>query len=117
MPAAAKPRWITVRTKFDYRWPGVPAITAYQPGELYAKAEVADFAVGRGYATEGKADGSDATAPKTRRRRKKATSAPKSATAKADAGPVTGTNARVGGTDLAADDSAGAGEPVAPAAE
>lgn len=53
------PRWITVRSPFDYRWPGRPAITAFTDlGDHLVKDEVADFAVAKGYATEGKTDGS-----------------------------------------------------------
>lgn len=61
MPADAKPRWITVRKPFDYHWPGRSAVTTFRDtdlGEHYVKAEVADFAVDGGYATEGKVDGS-----------------------------------------------------------
>jgi hypothetical protein len=59
MPGDAKPRWITVRKPFDYHWPGRAAITAFSKndlGEHHVKAEVADFAVENGYATEGKVD-------------------------------------------------------------
>lgn len=52
-------RWITVRKPFDYAWPGRQAVTHFaDPGELMVKDEVADFAIDRGYATEGKVDGS-----------------------------------------------------------
>jgi hypothetical protein len=53
-------RWITVRRPFDFRWPS-GAITAFTPADLgdhLVKAELADFAVGKGHATEGKVDGS-----------------------------------------------------------
>jgi hypothetical protein len=65
--ARAKPRWITVRKPFDYHWPGRAAVTAYREadlGEHMVKAEVADFAVENGYATEGKLDGSEARSRK-----------------------------------------------------
>lgn len=66
------PRWITVtKAPFDYRWPDRSAITAFTAnGEFLVKDEVADFAVKRGYATEGKANGSKtrSTKGKTRRR-------------------------------------------------
>jgi hypothetical protein len=49
-------RWITVRARFDYRWPS-GAITHWSVADLGAhrvKNEVADFAVAKGYAVEGK---------------------------------------------------------------
>lgn len=49
-------RWITVRSRFDYRWPS-GAITHFSDrdlGEHKVKNELADFAVEKGYATEGK---------------------------------------------------------------
>lgn len=74
MPADATPRWITVRRAFDYHWPGRSAVTAFrEPGEYMVKAEVANFAVRNGHATEGKADGSEA------RSRKGKTARPKNA--------------------------------------
>jgi hypothetical protein len=49
-------RWITVTVvPFDYKWPNRTAITAFtKAGEFFVKDEVADFAVGKGFATEGK---------------------------------------------------------------
>lgn len=55
-------RWITVTAKFDYRWAS-GAITHWNErdfGEHRVKNEVADFAVGRGYALEGKLEEQDA---------------------------------------------------------
>jgi hypothetical protein len=49
-------RWITVKRRFDYRWPS-GAITHWSDddlGEHRVRNEVADFAVGNGYAVEGK---------------------------------------------------------------
>jgi hypothetical protein len=90
----ANSRWITIREPFDYTWPGRPAITAYEPGELRVLDEVADYAVAKGKATEGKADGSDATPPKktkTRKRAKKASPKKEAAPATtADTGPAAG---------------------------
>jgi len=64
-------RWITVREPFDYYWPGRQAVTHYsEPGEIRVKNEVADFAVAKGKATEGKVDGSDATPPPKKAKRK-----------------------------------------------
>ena len=54
------PRWITVRQRFDYRWPS-GAVTHFSQADLgdhFVKDELADFAVERDYATEGKVDGS-----------------------------------------------------------
>lgn len=53
-------RWITVRQPFDYYWPS-RAVTHFSEGDLgehLVKNEVADFAIEKGYATEGKVDGS-----------------------------------------------------------
>jgi hypothetical protein len=62
MPQAERnSRWITVRQPFNYYWPGRTAVTHFSEadlGEHLVKAEVADFAVDGGYATEGKLDGS-----------------------------------------------------------
>lgn len=57
-PKQQKPasRWITVHARFDYRWPS-GAITHFSDrdlGEHRVKNELADFAVGKGYASEGK---------------------------------------------------------------
>lgn len=126
MPADNKPRWITVRKPFDYRWPDRSAMTAYTEadlGEHYVKAEVADFAVAGGYASEGKLDGSEAKAPKVKRKRAKRpsstrTAAPKPATPSADAAAAdNGSNAGMAGSDLAAADSAEVRGAVDPAAE
>lgn len=79
-------RWINItKAPFDYRWPDRPAITAYrEAGDHFVKDEVADFAIGKGYATEGKANASSrSTKGKTRRRRKEASPA-----STADTGPA-----------------------------
>jgi hypothetical protein len=52
-------RWVTVRKPFDYHWPGRSAVTVFRDADLgdkFVKDEVADFAIGQGYADEGKAD-------------------------------------------------------------
>jgi len=88
MPADAKPRWVTVRAPFDYRWKGRDAITSFTEGDLgehLLKAEVADFAVDGGYATEGKVDGS----AKSRKGRGKRAKVKKDPPAAADAQPST----------------------------
>lgn len=91
MPADAPPRWITVRKPFDYMWPGRSAMTHFaEPGDQLVKAEVADFAVKSGYATEGKVDGSarskKTSGGKTPRKRKPKKDKPAAPTA--DAPPV-----------------------------
>jgi hypothetical protein len=115
MSADAKPRWITVTEAADYPWPGRSAITSYPPGEYFVKAEVADYLVlTKGKAKEGKADGSEARSTKGKRpRRAKATKPVESVKPAVDAGADTGHDAGVGGANLAADDSAGAGQPLA----
>jgi hypothetical protein len=105
------PRWITVRKPFDYSWPGRTAITAFGDahlGEHMVKDEVADFAVGNGYATEGKVDGSarskkgGAKRVATRRRKKDQASV---STANSRTGPPVG-DADVSAHDRAADRAA-----------
>jgi hypothetical protein len=71
-------RWITVHANavpFDYRWPGVNAITAVTAaGEMFVKDGLADYAVAKGFADEGKLEGSTArstkggTRPRNRRK-------------------------------------------------
>lgn len=85
-------RWITVRSAFDYRWPGRNAVTEFNtPGEFMVKDEVADFAIAKGFATEGKAEGSTTRSVKgkTRRRRAAKVAEKGAATVEAsNAGPV-----------------------------
>ncbi|MGJ0508930.1 MAG: hypothetical protein ACR652_17740 [Methylocystis sp.] len=87
--AARSSRWITVRVPFDYRWSS-GAITAFRAehiGEHMVKDELADFAVARGYATEGKVDGS----ARLRKGRKPKNRAKETAPAKtAELGPAEG---------------------------
>lgn len=115
MPADNPPRWITVTGKFDYRWPGRSAITHYRAdaGEQLVKGEVADYAVAKGYATEGKADGSEArsTKGKKRTRRRKAAKPEADATA-----TDTAADDGLAGSGVAADDSAEVRDPVDQAA-
>lgn len=94
------PRWITVRERFDYRWPDRPAVTNFPAGEHFVKDEVADFGVGKGYAVEGRLDGSEARSAKSgpARRAKKGKRTAKAA----DSGP----SDRVDQPDLAAPDRA-----------
>lgn len=52
-------RWINILKPFNYHWPRRQAVTHYSAahlGDKFVKDEVADFAVGKGYATEGKVD-------------------------------------------------------------
>ena len=105
-------RWITIRTPFNYAWPGRQAVTHYAvPGEFMVKDEVADFAVAKGYATEGKVDGS----AKSRkggsgRRVRKATRKDPPAAKAADPQP----SAPVGNEDVADADRAADRPVVAP---
>lgn len=122
MPAVNPPRWITIRQPFDYRWPDRSALTAYnEPGEYMVKAEVADYAVGKGFATEGKADGSDAKSPKGKHPRKaksKATKAAEPAKAAGDAAATdNGSNQGMAGKAVSAPDSADVRGAVDSAAE
>lgn len=104
-------RWITIRERYDHYWPS-RAVTSYPPGEYLVKNEVADGAMGKGKATEGRVDGSEATPPpppkkratKAKRTTKAKNPANMAADAKApDAGPVD----RVDAESVAAADSAG----------
>ncbi len=107
-------RWITVKpaaVPFDYRWPDASAITAFtKPGEEYVKDEIADYAVGKGFATEGKAKGST-----TRSRKGKATRAAKPAIVAPDgAAPNLRSDPRLVRADPAVDGAAPAGGAVDP---
>lgn len=96
-------RWIHVtKAPFDYRWPDVMAITAFtETGDHFVKDEIADFAVDKGYASEGKAD--------KRSRSVKGKRDKGAATAKAaDIGPA----ARVDNAGAAVDDRAADRLPV-----
>jgi hypothetical protein len=107
MPADAKPRWITVRQRFDYTWPS-RAVTHFSDadlGEHLVKAELADFAVEKGYATEGKLDGS----AKSRKSRKRVTKGKPAAKA-----AVTRTVATVGDESAAGADRSAGGSAVVP---
>lgn len=55
----ADSRWITVREPFNYTWASRAVTHFHTPGEYRVKNEVADEAVKRGYATEGKATGGE----------------------------------------------------------
>jgi hypothetical protein len=83
------PRWITITSApFDFVWPGRASITHFSTKEIglevYAKDELADFAVAGGFAKEGKASEDSTTkstksgpkAPRVRRRRSKAATTP-----------------------------------------
>lgn len=109
-------RWITIKADavpFDYRWPDRSALTAFAiPGEQMVKDEVADWAVKKGFASEGKAEGSIARSTKGggARRRKGAKVAP-------DAPPADHrTDDRLDGADHDLHGAAGAGGAVDPPA-
>lgn len=105
-------RWITVRKRFDYRWPS-GAITAFRDadlGEHMVKDELADFALAKGYATEGKVD---ASARSSKGRGSRRSRKGKAAEATADSGPDDG----VAQPDMADPDRAAGGQPLDPDAE
>lgn len=105
-------RWITIRTPFDYTWPS-RAITAYtEPGDILVKEEVADFAVEKGYATEGKVDGSAKSRKGGKRNIARRHKKQEAATAKA---ANRRSVAPVGSADVPAADSSGSGSGVDPA--
>lgn len=111
-------RWITVTSPFEYRWPDRSAITVFTQanlGEHLVKDEIADFAVEREFATEGKAEGSTTRSTKSGpkavrsrspRRRKAATKAADEVTANP------GLYNRLDGEDLADADRSEAGATV-----
>lgn len=57
-------RWITVKGRFDYRWPSgaITHFSAADLGEHRVKNELADFAVEKGYAVDGKLEEQEAGA-------------------------------------------------------
>lgn len=92
-------RWINVAKPFDYHWPDRSAITAFTERELgdhFVKDEIADFAVAKGYASEGKADAKSRSSkggPRRVRSRRKELPAAKA--------PDTGAATAVGDADAA----------------
>lgn len=71
-------RWISIAKPFNYHWPDRSAVTHFADiGDHFVKDEVADFAVERGYASEGKADASSRSrkGKKAKRRTKEAPAA------------------------------------------
>lgn len=83
---SADSRWIVVTEMYDHLWPS-RAMTNYPPGEYRVKNEVADRAIAKGKAKEGRLDGSEVTKAKPKRatRRKATTKARKPAKKAADA--------------------------------
>lgn len=85
-------RWITVRQSFDYYW-SHRAVTHFSNadlGEHLVKNEMADFAVEKGYATEGKLDGSAKSRKGKRPRSKSRKGKPPAKTADIGAEPPVG---------------------------
>lgn len=107
-------RWITVHRPFDYHWPGQSAVTAFRDAdEYFVKDEVADFAVERGHATEGKLKGSTKRSSKgTTARPKRAKAAPKGTAAAKTADSRS--DDPVAGAHLADDDRPAGGDGVDP---
>ena len=94
-------RWINVtKAPFDYRWPDRSAITAFtSTGDHFVKDELADFAVAKGYASEGKGNPKSRSSkggPKRVRRAKRETAPAKTANVESAA--------RVGNADVPAAD-------------
>ncbi len=112
------PRWITItKVPFDYRWPDASAITAFtEAGELFVKDEVADYAIGKGYATEGKPDGSTARSSKVAPKAK--TTRPRKSVKPVDHGATPDIRSDTGmvRADTDADGAAPAGSAVGPVA-
>lgn len=106
MPQAAPDsRWITVREQYDHIWPS-RASTKYLPGEYRVKNAVADGAIAKGKAVEGRLDGSEATPPKPPASKRKTKRARKPKVAGDGATSNAGSDVRVAEPHLAADDSA-----------
>jgi hypothetical protein len=101
MPADNPPRRITItRAPFDFEHSRTSVTHYSATGEFLVPAKVADYAVGRGYATEGWASDSATRTVKSGPRRRKATTPAKKRTANADAGADTGSDAGMGGTSV-----------------
>jgi hypothetical protein len=110
-------RWITItKVPFDYKWPNATAYTHFKTlGEELVKDEVADFAVSKGYATEGKA--ADSTT-KSKKSGPKATTRRRSAKTARDVAPANNKRVNlVDGTSVAGDDRLDARPSVDEAAE
>ncbi len=121
MPADNPPRRITItRVPFDFEHSRTSVTHYSATGEFLVPGRVADFAVSRGYATEGWAgDSVTRTVKGGPRRRKRATSPRKSVKPASDA--KTGTDAAaddgMGRADISAAHRAVAGQPLADSAE
>lgn len=118
MPADNPPRWITLhKVPYNFEHSRLSVTCYSETGEYLVPGRVADDAVAKGYATEGRLPERNTRTRKSGPPRRKATSAAKSATAKRDAGTNLGHDAGMGGTDLAAAHRAVVGKPVADSAE
>lgn len=96
---AADSRWITVRETYNHYWPS-RAVTHYTPGEYRVKNEVADGAIAKGKATEGRADGSEATAAKKPKHSRKTSTKRRAKVAGNAEASDTGTVAAMGDTGV-----------------
>jgi hypothetical protein len=118
MPAADPPRRITItRVPFDFEHSRISVQQFTATGEFLLPARVADYAVARGYATEGWASDSKTRTSKGGPRRRKATTAAKARTAKADAGADIQSDTGMGRADVSAAHRAVTGQRSAPAAD
>lgn len=106
MPADNPPRRITlIKVPYNYEWPGRRAVSCYrQTGEFLVKAEVADDAIGKGYALPGWASDKKAHTAGKRTAKSRATSPAKSAKPAANAATDNRTDDDVAGTDVPAPD-------------
>lgn len=104
MPADNPPRKITiVKAPFDFEHSRLSVTQYSATGEFLVPGRVADFAVAKGYATEGWAsDSTTRTAKSGPRRRKVATSKGKSAKPASHAAAVERSDAGMDGTGVAA---------------
>lgn len=120
MPAENPPRWITIhKVPYDFEHSRTSVTCYSQPGEFLVPARVADDAVAKGYASEGRLPELNTRSRKSGpARRRSATRAKKSATTAIDgAGTNLGTGAGMGGTGVAAAHRAVAGQPLADSPE
>lgn len=103
-------RWIHIAKPFNFHWPNRQAVTHFSAdhlGDKFVKDEVADFAIAKGYATEGKADASSRSSKgKSARKGKPAAKAADSGSDDAMAQPDMAVPDRPAGGDVV-DPSAG----------
>lgn len=118
MPAQDPPRRITITAApFDFEHSRTSVTQYSATGEFLVPARVADYAVAKGYATEGWASDSTTRTGKSGPRRKRATGRRKSAKPAGDAAPVNRSEHGMGRASVAAAHRAVAGQPAPDTAE